>query len=196
MESLKTCRNCGCALPEVAHPNRKFCLTCAAQRSKDSSHRACRKWYRTARLGNPVPAVLGPSNCADCGGQLVGAHFNQKLCAACVKHRRRTVYKKARRRASRHSNQNLKRQTLSHYGKDGEAKCCWVDCEITDLDMLSLDHIENNGKEERKNGLTSGMGLYGYLRKRGWPTGYQTLCANHQIKKEIIRRRSIVKPSV
>jgi hypothetical protein len=79
-----------------------------------------------------------------------------------------------------------KAEVLAHYGRDGKLRCVWEDCLVDDIDMLSLDHKENNGTAERKK---YGSGLYLYLRKT-FPEGYQTLCHNHQWKKEIVRRRS------
>lgn len=82
----------------------------------------------------------------------------------------------------------LKIQTLSYYGPKGTLQCCWPGCQITDPDMLSLDHINNNGSEERKI-YNSGVTFYGRLRKMGYPQGYQTLCHNHQWKKQIMLLR-------
>jgi len=73
----------------------------------------------------------------------------------------------------------LKREVLSYYGK-GKCQCCI--CDIDNLDCLSLDHIKNNGAEHRK---TLGyMSIYSFLKRQGFPSGYQTLCMNCQwIKK-------------
>ena len=144
--------------------------------------------------------------CKDCGIELdADAHFNRERCEPCAtKRTKKRNYaahlkwreekpdqaKVALRRTRINSNARLKKETLSHYGKDGKAVCCWPKCRVTDLDMLSIDHIADNGKTHRANGATSGIGFYGYLRSHDWPEGYQTLCANHQIKKEILRRRT------
>lgn len=85
----------------------------------------------------------------------------------------------------------IKLEVLSHYGPNGMLQCSWPDCEITDIDMLSLDHVNNDGASERKNGYRGGGGIATYQRVRrdGFPEGYQTLCHNHQWKKELMRRR-------
>ena len=86
----------------------------------------------------------------------------------------------------------VKIQTLSHYGPHGKLQCGWPGCDVTDIDMLSLDHIHNNGSKERVlHG--SGAAFYGHLRKLGYPQGYQTLCHNHQWKKQILLLREKVK---
>lgn len=81
---------------------------------------------------------------------------------------------------------------LSHYGKGRQPCCCWPDCMITDIDMLTLDHINNDGAEHRKtlgDRKMAGGKIYRWIIKNGFPDGFQTLCANHQFKKEILRKR-------
>jgi hypothetical protein len=58
-------------------------------------------------------------------------------------------------------------------------------CGETEPLFLSIDHIDNNGAEERKSGLYSGSGyaFYRWLRKSDFPSGYQVLCMNCQIGK-------------
>jgi hypothetical protein len=94
----------------------------------------------------------------------------------------------------------IKTEVLTHYGKNGELKCCWQDCEVTDIDMLSLDHINNDGASHRRDAVTGkrenpfqGSSFYRLVRKQGYPEGLQTLCHNHQWKKEILRRRTLRK---
>jgi hypothetical protein len=91
---------------------------------------------------------------------------------------------------TRNSSFRLKTQVLSHYGKGGKLKCCWHGCAVTDIDMLTLDHINNDGKQHKERGYKGGIGGYGQLRLAGYPSGFQTLCANHQLKKEIVRNRN------
>lgn len=60
----------------------------------------------------------------------------------------------------------------------GGYKCAC--CGETEPMFLSIDHIDNNGAEERRSGLYagSGIGFYQWLRKSGFPPGYQVLCMN------------------
>jgi hypothetical protein len=63
---------------------------------------------------------------------------------------------------------------------------------VDDLDMLSIDHLNNDGHKDReKNGGRSGGGGHFYMEllKRGLPEGFQTLCFNHQIKKHLMHLR-------
>lgn len=78
---------------------------------------------------------------------------------------------------------------LTRYGKNGQPQCCWEGCEVVDIDMLTLDHINNDGCKDRQS-RRGGHNLYCALRVENYPDGFQTLCANHQLKKELIRRRT------
>lgn len=84
----------------------------------------------------------------------------------------------------------VKAEALAHYGPGGELRCSWPGCRENDLDVLTLDHINNDGCKERRRVGTSAYGNRGCgrLKKLGYPLGYQTLCANHQLKKELQRR--------
>lgn len=80
---------------------------------------------------------------------------------------------------------------FSYYGKNKKPLCKWRGCSIDDLDMLSLDHIDDSGaKDRRKRYSRGGACFYIYLLNlRALPSGLQVLCHNHQWKKELMRRR-------
>lgn len=80
-------------------------------------------------------------------------------------------------------------EVLSHYGPNNVLGCCWEGCTVVDPDMLSLDHLYNTGSEDRKTN-PGGVMFYAKVRRNGFPEGFQTLCHNHQWKKEILRRRA------
>jgi hypothetical protein len=87
---------------------------------------------------------------------------------------------------------NLRIETFTHYGPNGVLRCSWEGCEISDIDMLVLDHIANDGAKERKRlgGQNArGWNFYNLLKNLGFPSGYQTLCCNHNHKKELTRSR-------
>ena len=77
---------------------------------------------------------------------------------------------------------------LDRYGRE-----C-VLCGFSDIRALHLDHIENNGSEERKSlggQKFSGKNFYYHLIKENLPEGYQTLCANcNFIKQWDLTKRS------
>lgn len=90
----------------------------------------------------------------------------------------------------------LKLEVLTHYGHLGYLECCWENCVVCDVDMLTLDHVENNGAQERKSLYGENKGAsggshrtYARVKREGYPEGYQTLCWNHQWKKQLATYR-------
>lgn len=83
----------------------------------------------------------------------------------------------------RELSRQLKLEALSHYSLSGIVKCSC--CNVDDIDVLCLDHIDNNGNEHRKRINSYGTGFYRRLKKSGFPNGFQTLCFNCNMKKAI-----------
>ncbi|SRR6266404_3700171 len=81
----------------------------------------------------------------------------------------------------------LKLNVLTFYSPNHRLGCSWKDCSVTDIDMLSLDHINNDGHQEKHKGSY----IYIKVKNLGFPGGFQTLCYNHQMKKELERVRSL-----
>lgn len=79
------------------------------------------------------------------------------------------------REYERQTRQKRKVRLLEHYG----TKCS--KCGFDDIRALSIDHIEGNGAEHRKE--VPGGKLYGWLIRQHFPTGFQTLCMNCQFIK-------------
>lgn len=78
----------------------------------------------------------------------------------------------------------LKKEVLTHYG-NGILACikCGYDKSIY---ALSIDHINGNGNEHRRNNKEiTGDHVYQWLKKNNYPEGYQTLCMNCQYIKRI-----------
>lgn len=77
----------------------------------------------------------------------------------------------------------------------GEGTCRM--CGQGDIDVLCIDHIHDDGNVERchtRGGGRFGWKLYRWLMESNYPTGYQVLCANCNLKKEIVRRRGTIEP--
>jgi len=83
------------------------------------------------------------------------------------------------------TNKLLKFEVMSHYSIIiGVPICAHKYCQITDIDMLCIDHINNNGNKHRKEeGITGGVKLYKWLIDNNYPTEFQVLCWNHNMKK-------------
>lgn len=111
--------------------------------------------------------------CTRCGTK------NDNECNHCDECRKKDSERSSEQR------QELKTVVMAHYGKSGEPVCCWPDCQMGDLDMLTIDHIKDDGAEDRKKNGKGGDYLYRSLIAKNFPEGYQTLCWNHQWKKRL-----------
>lgn len=74
----------------------------------------------------------------------------------------------------------LKEETLKYYG-NGKYAC--VKCGESRMACLSIDHIKNIGNKKRQSLGRSGYLFYLWLKRHGYPEGYQTLCMNCQYVK-------------
>lgn len=79
----------------------------------------------------------------------------------------RAEYLKQREEDSR----RLKEEIIQHYG--GKCACCGE----PELVFLDIDHVRGGGKSHRKI-VGFGNKFYRWLKKQGWPKGYQVLCRN------------------
>ncbi len=75
----------------------------------------------------------------------------------------------------------VKKEVLSHYSVNGEPKC--LTCSVSEIPKLSLDHINNDGREHRDRIKRPGNGMYRWVRKNGFPPIFQVLCHNCNHKK-------------
>lgn len=87
--------------------------------------------------------------------------------------------------------QKMKIKVLAYYSNE-DIRC--AKCGEDDIDVLNLDHINNDGAEHRrKAGIagrnSTGMNSYEAIARDGFPDGLQVLCANCNLKKEIERKR-------
>ena len=100
---------------------------------------------------------------------------------------RQTQGKEAQAQRNRYTSLTVKRIVLAHYGH-GNVAC--VKCNYNDVRALSLDHINGNGREERKRHAIpiGGTVFYRWLIKHNYPEGYQTLCMNCQWIKRFENR--------
>src|SRR5208337_2894417 len=72
-------------------------------------------------------------------------------------------------RKTRVYNAQIKLECLTHYGPEGTLQCSAVGCSVQDLDMLTLDHTNNDGAEDRNNGRNcTGVRLYWVLKQEGY----------------------------
>lgn len=76
-------------------------------------------------------------------------------------------------------NDRLTLEVLTHYC-NGLPYCQCPKCNETNIKFLTIDHINNNGAEERRKLGYRGNGIafYRWLKKHNYPEGYQVLCMN------------------
>ena len=89
------------------------------------------------------------------------------------------------------TNDQSKKICLTHYSRGELPECCHDGCGITDIDVLTLDHVNDDGAEHRKSlpGNGRGLRLYRWIIKNEFPAGFQVLCWNHNVKKQCEKRR-------
>ena len=70
-------------------------------------------------------------------------------------------------------NAKLRSDVLQAYGN--VCACCGE----TEYKFLSIDHVDGNGANHRRQvGVGSGFHFYLWLRRNGFPKGFQVLCHN------------------
>ncbi len=92
-------------------------------------------------------------------------------------------YREQTKEKRREEDEAIKIMALSYYG-NRRLEC--VCCGETKLDFLTIDHINDNGAEERKRlNRRGGIWFYKWLIENNYPSGYQTYCWNCQWGKRL-----------
>jgi len=177
----------GCtACNRPAKEGRALCQDCIDARSKVSTER----YYR-----NKAADV-----CRLCGGETDGTALCEKCRTTQKKHARAWYHRQLQsnccvrcgepheqagsrcsrcredvNQSERQRYARLREEVLKAYGG---LKC--VHCGTTDPDVLQIDHINGGGTQHLKE---IGYKIYAWLRKQGFPPGYQVLYANCDTKK-------------
>lgn len=97
--------------------------------------------------------------------------------------------RKLRHKYQERYREKLRRETFAHYSS-GTMTC--ARCDFSNIRALTIDHIDGSGHVHRREGQPSGYRFYTLLRQRGFPSGYQVLCANCQFIKQVeeVERRN------
>jgi hypothetical protein len=113
--------------------------------------------------------------CTKCGVYKTWDEFHNHTtnrpskCKLCKRSEQKTAGRSA----------NLKRKVVDHYG--GFCACCG-ECEFI---FLQIDHVNNDGATHRIETGGSGSATYAWLIRNGYPDGFQVLCANCNLGKQI-----------
>lgn len=69
----------------------------------------------------------------------------------------------------------LRQEVLEHYsGAHPKCDCCGE----TETLFLTIDHMNGNGRKEKRESRQSGATFYLWLKRNSYPTGYRVLCYN------------------
>lgn len=134
------------------------------------------------RKPNPTPEKSRCPDCAEYGNKITKQSRQRRLkkglCYDCPelalpgKKRCKSCCEKSAESA-REFAAALKLEALNAYGGP-ICGCCREDNVI----MLTLDHVDQQGAEDRRQNGKSGTGFYQRLKKLGWPPGFRVLCRN------------------
>lgn len=118
--------------------------------------------------------------------------INSGLCPSCCKRVKKENYltcqecinkqqqwrKKIGKFKTKIKRQEIKKIVFDHYGH----KC--VCCGVIGDKFLSIDHINNDGKEYRKSSSSATGNFYPWIIKNNYPDNLQTLCFNCNFAKK------------
>ena len=135
-------------------------------------------WYKHPKNGKIIcdscyGKIPRKGKCVECGRtESTRWHSNEKgrICHKCSEGFRRL---------------KVKLEVFTHYC-NGKPVCCIDDCDVDDVDMLTLDHTNNDGTSHRKEiGMKTGSRMYDWVQKNNYPKIFQVMCWNHNIKKQL-----------
>jgi len=184
----KRCSKCG-----ETKPGEEFGTHPATRDKLGIWCRACRKAYRSARYHSMTPEqytqTLFENNQrrADPKFRIQAAHAQRE--------RRRNLTPEQHAKeleTNRRYKKKLRDEAFTHYG-NGILECLW--CAEDDIEVLTLDHVDNDGKKHRRDeDNANGRYFYGYLKKHGWPKlpRLQLICTNCNIAK--VKNNGVLPP--
>lgn len=167
---LKICKGCGKEF-DVSITGRTWrCQACTAKYLKEYSDARKERGamhsrnYR-ARQGDSYRAKMRQRRADLLGG------MTQEQAAQ---------FRKAQAEKSVRVNASLRRDVFKAYGG---FKCAC--CGEREPAFLSIDHVNNDGASMRKSGVhgRGGTQFYQWLRRQGFPAGFQVLCMNCNVGK-------------
>lgn len=172
MESGKTCKRCGPLSEDavrVFRSGRWSCVACARSRKKKYADANVEKikgfqdrWYRDNKADILAKMADFRKEKPEAARELRTAHYGR---------RKGHIQERVKRYKD-----SVKDRVLRHYSGGESPKCS--QCPVTDPGCMTLDHIENDGSEHRKELGFSGNSFYLWIVKNGFPAGFQVLCMN------------------
>lgn len=116
-------------------------------------------YQRLKRHNNPETIISNPNPLPTCSIQ--GCNRNHSAKGLCQTHYMQ-VYNLERRKL-----------VIGHYS-GGTMKC--LCCGESIILLLTIDHENDNGSEQRQEGIGSGQDLVNWIIKNNFPLGFQVMC--------------------
>jgi hypothetical protein len=143
----------------IATQTHKQCCMCNRILPHEQFHK-----QRTGRFG--LRCI-----CKDCVNSYGAARYRKNPKIINSRHGQWRRMNRARINAGlRAVKRQVKLEAFDAYG--GRFCAC---CGETILEFLTLDHINNDGAQHRRENRIKGP-IYGWLARHGWPPGFQVLC--------------------
>lgn len=182
-EGMKMCRQCGETklLSAFARRNdtggyRNQCMRCRNGGMGKGRCEGCGKNFLRYSDGRKLcPSCRPPVKkaCTRCGTQFVGSMEQRRYCSdECQR-----VAAEGQRRVTR---RKVRLDALRAYGGANPQCAC---CGEAIYEFLAIDHVYGGGHAQRKE--TGGGGFHSWLRKNGYPSGFQILCHNCNLGRQI-----------
>lgn len=152
-----TCSRCHLTPPI---PGRRWCFECA-------------KYMRAARVrSRSKPKPEGSCSRTDCKNP---ASPGRSSCDVCRS--REEAYEATHKSPiAFNARQTRRRLRMAVFEAYGGAVCAC--CKEDRYEFLTIDHVEGNGAQHRRENKEAKHNLYAWLKKNNFPTGFRVLCMN------------------
>lgn len=143
-----------------------LCIWCGEQSTETSNNKLCPRCREKKRLNeNDYKKKLRiEGTCIGC---------------CCEKVEKGTFKCRRCHNKVRDKHKKFRDEALAHYGR--ACKCCGETGDI----FLCIDHVNNDGAAHRKE-IGQGGAIFRWLKKNNYPDGFQILCWNCNMAKQIL----------
>lgn len=119
------------------------------------------------------------SRCKKCQSAYHSQHRQDNLADYTRRAKKwRDSSKEERRKKATKYREKVKMDVFLHYC-GGDIRCMCAGCDVIEVRFLCIDHVDGGGRKHRKDeSIVSSLGIYGWLRRNGYPKGFQVLCYN------------------
>ncbi len=183
-EGMKHCRQCGEVKPVTAFARRadtggrrNQCIGCHNRGQTTLRCESCGRTVAKSAPGRTLCARCRPpltKPCAQCGTAFVGSMDQRRYCSTECRDAALAAKRVQARRRQRAA-------ALAAYSATAVPSC--VCCGETILAFLAIDHVNGGGSKHRQE--TGGGGFYVWLKRNGYPDGFQVLCHNCNFGRQI-----------